>query len=144
MEELSLANNSLQALPEEIFHSNFKLKKLYLHNNQLKALNGNVFMHLVQLEISNLSNNQISTLSYFKRSFISAGGVAIYIPDETACMFENNRKLKYLFLNGNKIVELSCFQKPYYTNSEPEIWNFASNRLKVVQGGNMELFFHTK
>lgn len=140
LEEISLAGNLLETLPDRIFEKNFKLNKLILRNNKLKSL-GNLFKNLIKLEYLDLSHNQISTLPFFEQETkfvcIIPRISTVHRSDlhKFSHIFAKNRKLKELYLDENKIETFdvdATEEFPFKNNEELEILSFASNNLSEL------------
>ena len=88
LESLSLNNNKLETMPEDVFDGLSKLKKLSLAWNQLKIVSPAWFSQLPALEHLDLTGNDFET-----------------IPDKS---FDKLHKLKVLALSSNRLKTVSA------------------------------------
>ena len=88
LESLSLDNNKLETMPEDVFDGLGKLKKLRLVWNQLKIVIPDWFSQLPALELLDLSFNNLET-----------------IPDKS---FDKLHKLNLLALSSNRLTTVSA------------------------------------
>ena len=115
LENLNLANNLIQRLPQNTFHQNKKLEILELQHNILKSLKPKLFMFTVNLKFLNLKKNNISKLkkSLFPLTKLKHLNLSYNQISYISNNFKNNGNLKKLYLSTNPIQILTrkCFNK---------------------------------
>ncbi|XP_054267693.1 leucine-rich repeat and immunoglobulin-like domain containing-NOGO receptor-interacting protein 4 [Macrosteles quadrilineatus] len=98
---LNISYNHISHLGKGTFKGLKVLKLLDISNNSIESVDGGAFIDTVELEVLNLSNNKITSF-------------------EDPDVFRNLRKLKFLYLDGNQILDVpsQVLQKLPYSSIE--------------------------
>lgn len=108
---LDLSHNKIQSLGSHNFDRQENLTFLNVSFNQISRLGKGTFRGLKVLKLLDISNNSIESVegSAFKDTFelevlIFSNNKITYFEDPS--VFKNLRKLKFLYLDGNQIVDV--------------------------------------
>ncbi|XP_044730264.1 protein artichoke-like [Chrysoperla carnea] len=134
---LSLHQNQITDLPENLFERNAKLKDLFLSYNQISKLNANVFRYLKKLNFLTLEGNALTSvpkdvfvhLTNLKELFLTRNQITYIEPGS----FDNLIHLKTLMLYQNQLKQLepNIFSKLVELNK----LSLSSNGVTDIQEG---------
>ncbi|XP_046674355.1 chondroadherin-like [Homalodisca vitripennis] len=110
---LNISYNQITQLGKGTFKGLKLLKLLDLSNNSIEFVDGSAFIDTVELELLNFSNNKIT---YF----------------EDSSVFKNLRKLKYLYLNGNQILDVPSKILQNLPYSSIEVLSLSNNYIDML------------
>lgn len=130
LEELRLTNHALKKIPIDVFNSLSLLKTLNLTSNKLDTIEEDAFLGLTNLTHLYISHNNISNTRELDNVCETLVVLDLaYNEISTLTSFRNFQELKVLYLNNNKITEISC---NIFANISLRILNLQDNFIKQM------------
>ncbi|CAF1559504.1 unnamed protein product [Didymodactylos carnosus] len=139
---ISLANNKLTELPENIFPNSEKLKTVDLKNNQIVIVSDRAFINKPNLEYIDLSRNRISrippisslrniTINLSKNDFLWSGSGGYFTQPTHIILDDNN----FIYLDQSYFER---FLNPIYKNT----LSIKNNKIDCIHCNNKWLLFN--